>query len=865
MGTRIEQSLVRLAVMTAVALPTAMGAADQPDAASSQRNYFEQHVRPLLIERCYECHAGQKRSGELSLETRLGWQRGGNHGPAIVPEKPDESLLIRAVRYQNDDLQMPPDRRLASDEVAVLENWVRMGAPDPREGGAGQGVEAADSSAVQNHWAFQPLAESKPPNVSDASWPIKDVDRFILARLERRSWRPSPDANRYSLLRRVSFDLTGLPPTPAEIDSFIADSSERAYERVVDRLLESRAFGERWARPWLDLVGYADQIGSANNVPAEEAWRYRDYVIRAFNADKPFDQFIRDQLAGDLLTASTIEDRRDQITATGFLVLGNVNIVESDKLAMRTELVGQQIEKTGKSFLGMTLQCARCHDHKFDPITLQDYYRLAGIFASTESTYQTNRGVWSSVTKAPLPETLVQFTTREAAVREHERIVAAAQKERAEVDQLISRLDSQIATAKQAMPVVGSEAAPRDAGSTDAASVEGLEKQRSELQEKSSSLQKRLWHLEYVRPTLPVAFAVKDGSEIADAHIHIRGNPRVLGETVPRGFIQVIAPTAAAAMPADQSGRKQLADWLVGPAKHLVARVTVNRLWQRLFGRGLVASADYFGVRGETPTHPDLLDHIAQQFIAAGWSQKRLLRQLVLSRTYRQRSEADASAASQLAADPDNRMLWRMSPRRLEAEMLRDAALAVSGELTASAGGSALATEFIENVGELEPKSVNPISYGWKRFREDQRSVRSIYLPIVRSSEQPGPADPLNFFDFPQPAQYTGERSTTAVASQALFLLNGPLLKEAAGRLVKSIQADRALTGDEARLTALYRHILNRPPTTDEYRDALAFLASTNVRDSVSSDVSDSDTFRVSAWQQLAHALLISNEFLFRL
>ena len=444
MWTYVETILWRLATGFAIAFSATVGFAAETE-STQQVEFFEQHVRPLLVEHCYSCHAGKKRQGGLSIEHRVGWQAGGDRGPAAVPGRPDESLLLQAVRYEDDFLQMPPDGKLSGEEIAVLESWVRMGAPDPRNGEA---VEEASSSDAAL-WVFQPLAEANPPEVNEASWPLCEADRFVLARLEQEGWRPSPDADRFTWLRRVTLDLTGLPPTPAEIDAFLADVSDQAFERVVDRLLASAAFGERWARPWLDLVGYADQIGSANNVPAEHAWRYRDYVIRALNADKPFDQFVREQLAGDLLAASSIEERQDQITATGFLVLGNVNIVEADKLAMRMDLVDHQIEKVGKAFLGMSLHCARCHDHKFDPITLQDYYGLAGIFASTESTRKVERGVWSTVTLVTLPETLAEFTAREAALQAHEREVAAIHQEQALVVARIAEIGRLLEAAKQ--------------------------------------------------------------------------------------------------------------------------------------------------------------------------------------------------------------------------------------------------------------------------------------------------------------------------------------------------------------------------------------------------------------------------------
>jgi hypothetical protein len=777
---------------------------------------------------------------------------GGDSGPAISPGKPEKSLLIKAVRYQDTDLHMPPDEKLTAAELAVLEEWVRIGAPDPRADIAGGENTDVNLAAARAHWAYQPLKQVAPPAVGDGQWPLGNVDRFVLAKLEVSGLHPSPDAEGYLWLRRVSLDLTGLPPTRNEIQSFIDDHSPLAWEHVVDRLLASPDFGERSARPWLDLVGYADQIGSANNVPAEHAWRYRDYVIQAFRDDKPFDEFIREQLAGDLLTAQSIEQRQSQLTATGFLVLGNVNIVESDKRIMQMDLVDQQIEKVGKTFLGMTLNCARCHDHKFDPITLRDYYGLAGIFSSTESTYKEQRGVWSSVTKSPLPETLEQFTRREAAMRENAKKVAAVHQQRAAAEARLRELAPLLKAARENPTALAPGAkSPAD-----------LEKEQAELTKSSAALEQQSWHLKYLEPSTPLAYRVKECAQIADAQLQVRGNPHVLGPAVPRGFVEVATHGSPPTIPADQSGRLQLANWLTGPASPLVARVTVNRIWQRLFGRGLVGSVDYFGVRGELPTHPELLDYLAGQFIRDGWSQKRLIRELVLSRTYRQRAEADDSSQVAITADPENRLLWRMSPRRLDAEMLRDAVLAVSGELKPCTGGPALAPEFIENVDGLNPTDVNPISFSLSKFRDDQRSLRTIYLPVVRSSEQQGPAEVLNFFDFAQPARLAGDRPTTSVASQALYLLNGPLLKDAARKLATELLADTTLTTDDARFSVLYLRALGRPPATEENIAAREFVSS---RDASTTGTDSPGTDPLAAWSRFIHALLTSNDFLFRL
>lgn len=853
MRTRIRSQLACPLVLAALALPVIACAGEADPLTPAQVTFFEQRVRPLLVERCYKCHSlANKVNGGLRLDSPKGLIEGGDSGPALSPGKPEASLLIKAVRYEDADLQMPPDGKLAAAELAVLDEWVRIGAPDPRSDIAGNKIPLVDPATTRAHWAYQPLQQIALPTVRDGQWPLGNVDRFVLAKLEARRLRPSLDADRYLWLRRVSLDLTGLPPTTSEIQEFIDDRSPLSWEHVVDRLLASPDFGERSARPWLDLVGYADQIGSANNVPAEHAWRYRDYVIQAFRDDKPFDEFIREQLAGDLLTARSIEERQKQLTATGFLVLGNVNIVESDKLVMAMDLVDQQIEKVGKTFLGMTLNCARCHDHKFDPITLRDYYGLAGIFSSSESTYKEQRGVWSSVTKSPLPETLEQFTLRETALREHAKKIATVQQQR-ETAEARSKELAQLVKAARESPT---------AAVPDGKSLADLEEEQAGLTKVLATLEQKSWHLKYLEPSTPLAYSVKECAAISDARMQVRGNPHVPGPAVPRGFVEVATHGSPPTIPTDQSGRLQLANWLSGPASPLTARVTVNRIWQRLFGRGLVGSVDYFGTRGDPPTHPELLDYLAGQFIRDGWSQKRLIRELVLSRAYRQRAEADDSSQAAVSADPENRLLWRMSPRRLDAEMLRDAVLAVSGELKPCAGGPALAPEFPENVGGLNPTDVNPISFSLSKFRDDQRSLRTIYLPVVRSSEQQGPAEVLNFFDFAQPARLAGDRPTTSVAAQALYLLNGPLLKDAAKRLATELLADTTLTSDDLRLSRLYLRVLGRPPVAEERIAAQEFLAT---RDASIVGTDSGGTETLNSWQRFIHALLTSNDFLFRL
>ena len=424
--------------------------------------FFESKVLPLIQQRCYECHSHEKKiKGGLALDLKSGWQTGGDNGPVIIPGDLAKSHLIQAVRYTNPETEMPPKGKLAASEIEVLEKWVAMGAPDSRVAKvAEKKTRVIDVEQGKTFWAFQPVRDAKAPAVKNTSWPVDDMDGFILARLEAAGLTPNADADAYTWLRRVSLDLTGLPPTAAEIDAFTKalthstfDIRHSAFAMQVDRLLQSKAFGERWARHWLDLTGYADQIGTSNNVFAEHAWRYRDYVIDAFNADKPFDRFIREQVAGDLLPAATSAERAENITATGFLVLGDVEIVAVDKLKMEMDLVDQQVSKVGTAFLGMTLGCVRCHDHKFDPIAQTDYYAIAGMFRGTDSTYKTDNGVWSSVNKAELPETPVQKARREQTLAANEVKIKTLTAEREAAEKDKAALEPQIDKAtKEAKP-----------------------------------------------------------------------------------------------------------------------------------------------------------------------------------------------------------------------------------------------------------------------------------------------------------------------------------------------------------------------------------------------------------------------------
>ena len=785
--------------------------------------FFEKRIRPVLIQHCYKCHSKQTKSpkGGLRLDLRSTSRKGGDSGAAVVPGKPDKSLLIKAVRYQ--DLEMPPKGKLPARVIADLVQWVKSGAVDPR--GTEVKTKKVDVMTRRNHWAFKSITKPKPPKVKGSSWPAADLDRFVLSKLESKGLSPAKDANRYVWLRRVTFDLTGLPPTVKEISDFQKDKSKQAYARVVDRLLASKAFGERWARHWLDLVGYADQIGTSNNVFAEHGWRYRNYVIRAFNNDKPYNRFVQEQIAGDLIESKTVKDRQEALTATGFLLMGDLEIVEADKAKLHVDIIDQQVNKMSKAFLALTVGCARCHDHKFDPILQKDYYAFGGFFHSTVSVFKTARGVWSDVTAVELPETKSELSARRKRSKSHAAELQKMKTERANAKKRLALLPKLIAKAKSK-------------------EKKKLTDERNKLNGRVGQLNGLIVHREFFAPGPPRVYGVKDVDHPEDMRLTIRGNPRALGAAVRRGFLTV-ASKGKPRIPAGKSGRKELAEWVASSDNPLTARVVVNRIWQKLFGVGLVGSVDNFGLRGLKPTHPKLLDHLATTFIENRWSQKQFIRRLVLSRTYRMSSEHSDKAAKK---DANNQLLWRMRRRRLDAESIRDALLSVSGKLKRGISNrSAIPLEYVENVANIDPKNVNPPSFRIARWRPEQEFVRTVYLPILRSVPQPGPGELRNVFDFTQPAEFAGERAVTAVPTQALFLMNSPVVKKHAANLADRIV--KSGSKNEQRVKTLWLLTLGRPITKSEQAEALEFVKQ------VGKD----------GWRELCHAIVASNEFLMRL
>ncbi len=978
-------------------------------AAGDATAFFEKRIVPLLEKRCFECHSHEsgKAKGGLVLDSRMGWEKGGGSGPAIVPGKPDESLLIQAVRYHDEDFQMPPKKQLPDNEITLLEKWVAMAAPDPRRAKQPR----YDSEKL---WALQPIQHHTPPTPRDQSWARDDIDRFILAELEKKGLAPAKEANRYTLLRRVTFDLTGLPPTAEEIEAFVNDTTSNAYEKAVGRLLDSEAFGDHWARHWFDLSCYADLADIQGNVLIRDAWRYRDYVIAAFNADKPLDRFIHEQIAGDLLPYQTNQQRREQIIATGYLAIGPWTLQNYIKGQLDADVVDHQIDRIGRTFLAQTISCARCHDHKFDPVPTADYYALAGIFHSTLTTSYDGPGVWSAINEVNLPE--LASSPEEQAQRKEKLNDLRSQRQtlQAELTTLVLKIpggsdanvltlenpidanekDTRYEVSFQAGPSVWAGAAQRTttadglqidllredgsmltgfrhnpgpwASTRDAqnlkpgsfsytgdgsgklrirltsatpgsvrfggaidelaivasettiftenfnslkpGSTEGLQAdtrlrvlagvsvpgwvgggtnhshavdlggddyaiqffgggaialaqakpvteaekaahaKATELEEQLGKLTTQIARLEE-KDVPENALAVSEVAKPSDGPIYKRGNFQSLGEIVPRGFLNAVPVSTAYSIPPETSGRLQLARWLTDPENPLTSRVLVNRVWHHLFGQGLVRSVDYFGVQGEVPSHPELLDFLARRLREEDqWSLKKTIRHMVFSRSYQMASTHHTEAA---AADPDNRLLWRMPRRRLSAEAIRDTLLTVSGQLDPARGGPSLGLELNNNIRGAGG-NVNPPTWG-NQIPENVKQRRSIYLPLKR--ERPtGDLEIFSAFDFPHPNEITGVRPNTTVATQALFLINSPFVKKQAAQLAQRLAGEES--SDHDRLHRLYLLTTGRPPAADEIETTLAFLDQCE-------DGLENGT-RNEAWTQLCHAVLGSNQFLFR-
>jgi len=763
-----------------------------------QITFFEKKIRPLLAKHCFECHSdkAKKVEGGLRLDHRKGFIQGGASGkPVALPgAKLVQTRLFQVVRLKHvekERIHPPLAKLLTIPEIKSLAVWVQIKLPYPEVSGPNALAEKKpvtdwkekfDWDKARSFWAFQKPKSHKVPQPKQAEWIRSDIDRFLLAKLEIAGLRPVKDAPKSTLLRRLYFDLVGLPPSPAQMKAFLADDSTNSYEKVVDELLASRQFGERWGRHWMDVARYAESTGMERNFTYPHAWRYRDYVIKSFNQDKPYDQFIKEQVAGDLMAPRDAKQEEELIVATGFLAMGPKSLNQRNKDIFMMDVVDEQIDVATRATLGLSVSCARCHDHKFDPIPTEDYYAMAGMFRSTKTLYGTkggngNRQVGSLI---PMGENAKGM---KATLDKHRQKIAA-------LDKQLKKAQKQLSALKR----------KKD--------KEGMQAKMEECAEEVRETNAQIKEMRKNAPPAPeYAMGVQDGGEPFDVRVHLRGDVDTLGATIKRDYLTVLPVPKAPRPDLNQSGRLQLAEWLTHEDNPLAARVIVNRIWHHLFGQGIVRTVDNFGASGEAPSHPELLDYLALRFQTNDWSVKKTIREIVLTRAYRLSSEENPK---NFHKDPENRLLWRANVRRLEAEALRDAMLAASGKLDMEpVQGSIIAKLGNGNVGR-----------GITIPRNALENVlhRSVYLPIVRNHLP----EFLRAFDFAEPSMIVGRRQETTVPAQALFLLNSPFVIEQAQAMAMAILAEEG-SAPETLLAKAYQRTLSRSPTEAEMAQAMKF------------------------------------------
>ena len=746
--------------------------------------FFEKKIRPLLIKHCYECHSeeAEERQGGLLLDRRSGWIEGGDTTKAVIPGEPAASLLIKAVRYADENLQMPPEEKLKPEQIKLLEQWVRLGAPGPKvDRGETEFSRLGDQNYLfeqaDDHWAFQPVNATTPPEAARLEWNENAIDQFVFAKLAENGLTPSEEANSRTLIRRLTYTLTGLPPTMNDVEQFVAVSKEdraAAVSEVVDRLIDRPAFGEHLGRMWLDVARYAD-TDSAYRPDTRTphyfpfAFTYRDYVVDSFNKDKPFDDFVKEQFAADLIG---FKPGDAEMAALGFLAGGP--FANRDPLESLDDL----IDVTTRGFLGITAACARCHDHKYEPVPTKDYYSLRGVFASL-------------VRVSPLDEKkqplVPGYEPTEAEVADYEAKRAA--------------IESQVAKAGKSTTKNNNKSISEKIRETDLAEL---------LLFNPGAPARAMRVMERPKPLEPVVF--------------IRGDAGIPGEQVPRRFLKVIDADQTP-FPNDSSGRLQLAERIIDPTNPLTARVFVNRVWGYLMGSHLVDTPSDFGLQGAPPTHPELLDWLAADFVKNGWSIKHLVRTIVLSQTYQQKSDFREDASEK---DSQNRLLWRASRKHLSIEAIRDSLLAASKQLDPTPRGRA---------GQL--------------WSEGYTRRRAIYGYINRFNLDPT----LRAFDFPTPVQSQSKRGESIVAPQTLFTMNSPFVIDQTVAITETSEF-RECTTDEERVAALFGLIFQRRPDPLENDRVLKFVELQS-RFTTPNDLKR----RATTWPLVAQSFMMSNEF----
>jgi hypothetical protein len=815
-------------------------------------SFFEAKIRPVLVTKCYACHSSSLKSpmGGLALDTKAGLLRGGATGPVVVPGKPGESRLLKALQYTDAQLQMPPTGKLADGVIADFQQWIAAGAPDPRKDSAGAATPAPLKGMPieegRKWWAFQAVHPMPPPPVKNAAWAKTAIDPFILAKLEKANLKPSPAATPRELVERAYIDLLGYKPSYEEVEAFVNDRSPKAYESLIDRLLASPHYGERWGRHWMDVSRFAEDnpTSEATNPGYPFAWRYRDWIIEAINADVPYDRFVKMQLAADLMP----DTKRDDLRALGYLGAAPVyhkdqRLSEDVTFGFMTDDWDERVDAVSRGLLGMTVACARCHDHKFDPILTKDYYGLAGVFAST---MRAERPLFDIDPKVEARFDWVQrrlfdlkysadLLTNEAStvVNSAERVakwkaeIATLQAEmeglRDKYPQLVARVEKYwtfpqrgqrgggaAGNAPGGQAGRGGVAPAAVPGTAPVATATAGRGGRRPAQTSTEPFANAVYDAaQYADGTDPqYTFLIYKPGEARDLPVMLHGNVTSLGDIVPRHFPTVLANGDSTFK--QGSGRLELADRIFTDAAPISARVIVNRVWDWHFGRPLVATTSDFGTQGEKPSHPELLDDLAARFIAHGWSLKWLHREIMLSAAYQQSSHPRADGDD---ADPINALLWRMNPRRMDIESFRDSLLRAAGKLSEEMYGPSDDVEGPTN------------------------TRRTVYGRVSRARV----SNLLRLYDFPDPIQTAGGRDLTTTSLQQLFMMNSPFIHDLAGTLAKSVEEE---SDERAKVRGLYRKILARDPNPKELDLAMTYLTSV----------------KESALEQYAQVLLSTNE-----
>ncbi|WP_068137603.1 DUF1553 domain-containing protein [Roseimaritima ulvae] len=786
-----------LLLIAASLLPRAAWSDEPP--TPQQLQFFEKHVRPLLIDQCYKCHSAKASKGGLRVDSRSSLLLGGESGPAIEPGDPEASVLIEAVRYES--FEMPPSKKLNDQQIDVLSKWIAMGAPWP---GDHQDVVRRPEGKTftdeeLNWWAFQPRTDPTPPTeLVRAEWCRNEIDRFIAAEHDRQQLVPAPEADRATLLRRLYFDLVGLPPTPEEVQAFAQNTDPQAYEQVVDDLLKRPEYGERWARHWLDLVRYAESDGYRADIARPQAWRYRDYVIESFNNDKPYDRFVQEQLAGDEL----FPDDPAALIATGFMRHGIFEYNVPDIRGQWDNILNEITDVTGDVFFGLGFQCARCHDHKFDPLLQQDYFRLRAFFEATLPRDDVIAATAEQKAQHAAQLAVYQEKTRELRAELNALLEkplqdifeATIKRYPDDLKELIRKAPDDLSPYERQLFQFADRLVRHEQARVDS-------RAKAETKDQILALRRELAKFDSLKPkSLPRPMTITDVGSVAPPTII----PKKKTVVAP-GFPTILAPELPPITPpqtpdhfSPTTGRRSvLARWLTRPDNPLSARLIVNRVWQYHFGRGLAANSSDFGHLGGPPSHPELLDWLSNRFVEDGWRLKSLHRQIVTSATYRQ-SASHPQLAKFQRKDPSNRWYWRGEVRRLDAEQIRDSIVAVTDQLQSTRGGPGVLAD---------------------------RPRRSIYTRVMRNS-----LDPLmKAFDLPQFISSTSDRDATTTPVQSLLLINSQVMLAHATALAERVQAvehngdndDKNVT---ARIERLWWLAFGRQPTSNELAEATAFL-----------------------------------------